>query len=75
MDAFNTGQIAILPIFAAVMAAFSYGNVFNYTKTAPKVEAFNNAHGSMGSVNRGSCVFCANSRQSDLNDYHISVIL
>lgn len=46
-DAFNIGQEAILPIFAAVMAAFSYGIASNYTKTAPKVEAFNNAHGSM----------------------------
>ncbi len=46
-DAFNIGQEAIVPIFAAVMAAFSYGIASNYTKTAPKVEAFNNAHGSM----------------------------
>lgn len=46
-DAFNIGHEAILPIFAAVMAAFSYGIASNYTKTAPKVEAFNNAHGSM----------------------------
>ena len=46
-DAFNIGQEAILPIFAAVMAAFSYGIASNYTKQAPKVEAFNNAHGSM----------------------------
>ena len=46
-DAFNIGQEAIIPIFAAVMAAFSYGIASNYTKTAPKVEAFNNAHGSM----------------------------
>ncbi|NOH74901.1 DMT family transporter [Vibrio crassostreae] len=46
-DAMNIGQEAILPIFAAVMAAFSYGIASNYTKQAPKVEAFNNAHGSM----------------------------
>ena len=46
-DAMNIGQEAIIPIFAAVMAAFSYGIASNYTKTAPKVEAFNNAHGSM----------------------------
>lgn len=46
-DAMNIGQEAIVPIFAAVMAAFSYGIASNYTKTAPKVEAFNNAHGSM----------------------------
>ncbi|WP_210448818.1 DMT family transporter [Vibrio crassostreae] len=46
-DAMNIGQEAILPIFAAVMAAFSYGIASNYTKTAPKIEAFNNAHGSM----------------------------
>ncbi|MEZ8721900.1 DMT family transporter [Vibrio pomeroyi] len=46
-DAMNIGQEAIIPIFAAVMAAFSYGIASNYTKTAPKIEAFNNAHGSM----------------------------
>ncbi|WP_280612711.1 DMT family transporter [Vibrio splendidus] len=46
-DAMNIGREAILPIFAAVMAAFSYGIASNYTKQAPKVEAFNNAHGSM----------------------------
>ncbi|WP_210472124.1 DMT family transporter [Vibrio crassostreae] len=46
-DAINIGQEAIVPIFAAVMAAFSYGIASNYTKTAPKVEAFDNAHGSM----------------------------
>ena len=46
-DAINIGQEAIVPIFAAVMAAFSYGIASNYTKTAPKIEAFNNAHGSM----------------------------
>ncbi|CAK3046050.1 Drug/metabolite transporter (DMT)-like permease [Vibrio crassostreae] len=49
-DAMNIGQEAILPIFAAVMAAFSYGIASNYTKQAPKVEAFNNAHGSMWAV-------------------------
>ncbi|SBT12557.1 DMT family transporter [Vibrio celticus] len=46
-DAMNIGREAMLPIFAAVMAAFSYGIASNYTKQAPKVEAFNNAHGSM----------------------------
>ncbi|MEZ8512158.1 DMT family transporter [Vibrio splendidus] len=46
-DAMNIGREAVLPIFAAVMAAFSYGIASNYTKQAPKVEAFNNAHGSM----------------------------
>ncbi|PTO88931.1 DMT family transporter [Vibrio splendidus] len=46
-DAMNIGREAILPISAAVMAAFSYGIASNYTKQAPKVEAFNNAHGSM----------------------------
>jgi drug/metabolite transporter (DMT)-like permease len=46
-DAMNIGQEAVVPIFAAVLAAFSYGIASNYTKTAPKVEAFNNAHGSM----------------------------
>ena len=46
-DAMNIGQEAVVPIFTAVLAAFSYGIASNYTKTAPKVEAFNNAHGSM----------------------------
>ncbi len=46
-DAVNIGRDAMVPIFAAMMAAFSYGIASNYTKTAPKLEAFNNAHGSM----------------------------
>lgn len=46
-DAVNIGREAIIPIGAAVCAALSYGIASNYTKTAPKVEAFSNAHGSM----------------------------
>ena len=46
-DAMNIGQEAVVPIFSAILAALSYGIASNYTKTAPKVKAFNNAHGSM----------------------------
>ena len=45
-DAMNIGQEAVVPIFSAILAALSYGIASNYTKTAPKVKAFNNAHGS-----------------------------
>ena len=41
------GADAILPMIASVSAAFCYGISTNYTKVAPKLEAFNNAHGSM----------------------------
>lgn len=41
------GHDAILPMFCSVLAAFCYGVATNYAKVAPKVEAFNNAHGSM----------------------------
>ena len=34
-------------MIASVSAAFCYGISTNYTKVAPKLEAFNNAHGSM----------------------------
>ncbi len=47
VDAINIGLDAALPIFAGVMAAFSYGIATNYTKTAPKIAAFDNAHGNM----------------------------
>ncbi len=46
-EAANIGENAIMPIAAAIMAAFSYGIASNYAKNAPKIEAFNNAHGSM----------------------------
>lgn len=47
LDAANIGIDAILPIAAGVMAACSYGVVTNYTKTAPSIDAFENAHGNM----------------------------
>tara|TARA_R110001583_G_scaffold7720_10_gene37992 strand:- start:16220 stop:17068 length:849 start_codon:yes stop_codon:yes gene_type:complete len=46
-EALTIGADAIVPILAAVLAAFSYGIATNYAKTAPKVEAYANAHGSM----------------------------
>ncbi|WP_413702239.1 DMT family transporter [Psychromonas sp. KJ10-10] len=46
-QAFEIGSEAIVPILAAVLVAFSYGIATNYAKTAPKVEAYANAHGSM----------------------------
>lgn len=46
-EAMKIGQQAIFPITAAVFAAFSYGVATNYAKTAPKVEPYANAHGSM----------------------------
>lgn len=41
------GWDAALPMLCSVAAAFSYGIATNYTKIAPKVSSFNNAHGSM----------------------------
>lgn len=46
-DAANIGEDAVIPIAAAIFAAFSYGIATNYAKNAPQVEAFDNAHGSM----------------------------
>lgn len=46
-DAANIGENAMLPIIAAITASVSYGVASNYTKNAPRVEAFDNAHGSM----------------------------
>ncbi|RTZ18165.1 DMT family transporter [Vibrio aquaticus] len=47
VDAIQIGMSAALPIFAGIMAACSYGIATNYTKTAPKVASFDNAHGNM----------------------------
>ncbi|KOO15304.1 hypothetical protein AKJ18_09895 [Vibrio xuii] len=47
VDAINIGFNAALPIWAGVMAACSYGIATNYTKTAPKIASFDNAHGNM----------------------------
>ncbi|WP_341659976.1 DMT family transporter [Vibrio sp.] len=47
LDAVNIGIDATLPIAAGVMAACSYGLATNYTKTAPSIDSFENAHGNM----------------------------
>lgn len=41
------GWDAVVPMMCSVSAAFCYGIATNYTKIAPKVSSFNNAHGSM----------------------------
>lgn len=46
-SAVKIGEEAILPIIASLLAACSYGIATNYTKNAPQIPAFNNAHGSM----------------------------
>ncbi|MDR9827996.1 DMT family transporter [Vibrio sp. FNV 38] len=46
-DGAKIGSQSIPAIVAGVMAAFCYGLATNYTKTAPNIESFNNAHGSM----------------------------
>jgi drug/metabolite transporter (DMT)-like permease len=46
-DAVDLGHEAILPILAGIGAAASYGLATNYTRTAPSVSPFDNAHGSM----------------------------
>ncbi|MDY8148305.1 DMT family transporter [Vibrio sp. PBL-C16] len=47
LDTSTIGEEAMLPIAASLMASFSYGIATNYTKNAPQVLAFDNAHGSM----------------------------
>ncbi|GBL01398.1 DMT family transporter [Vibrio harveyi] len=47
LDSSTIGREAIFPIGASLMASFSYGIATNYTKNAPQVPAFDNAHGSM----------------------------
>ncbi|WP_104035201.1 DMT family transporter [Vibrio jasicida] len=47
LDSSIIGREATLPIGASLMASFSYGIATNYTKNAPQVPAFDNAHGSM----------------------------
>ncbi|ENO1792106.1 DMT family transporter [Vibrio alginolyticus] len=47
LDTSTIGEEAMLPIAASLMAYFSYGIATNYTKNAPQVPAFDNAHGSM----------------------------
>ncbi|ENM5766807.1 DMT family transporter [Vibrio mimicus] len=46
-DVAAIGPEASLPIICAALAAGSYGLATNYTKQAPQVSAFENAHGSM----------------------------
>ncbi|MDN3612310.1 DMT family transporter [Vibrio ostreicida] len=46
-DAANIGLSAALPIAASIMAACSYGVATNYTRSAPKIASFENAHGNM----------------------------
>ncbi|MDW1498071.1 DMT family transporter [Vibrio sp. YT-19(2023)] len=47
LDTSTIGEETMLPIAASLMASFSYGIATNYTKNAPQVPAFDNAHGSM----------------------------
>lgn len=47
LDTSTIGEEAMLPIAASLMASFSYGIATNYTKNAPQVPTFDNAHGSM----------------------------
>ncbi|PAR35513.1 DMT family transporter [Vibrio metoecus] len=46
-DVAAIGQQATLPVICAALAAGSYGLATNYTKHAPQITAFENAHGSM----------------------------
>ncbi|WP_070969024.1 DMT family transporter [Vibrio sonorensis] len=46
-DAAALGKASALPIAAGIMASCCYGIATNYTKTAPSVPSFENAHGSM----------------------------
>lgn len=77
-DAINIGREAVLPIGAAVGAALSYGIASNYTKTAPKVEAFSNAHGSMVgicTVSSAICFLYSCKRSTRLNHHHIGDLI
>lgn len=47
VDGARIGSHSIPAIFAGIMAAFCYGLATNYTKTAPNIQSFDNAHGSM----------------------------
>ncbi|MEZ8100395.1 DMT family transporter [Vibrio bivalvicida] len=47
VDAINIGLDSVYPILASILATFSYGIATNYTKTAPRIAAFDNAHGNM----------------------------
>ncbi|MGR5259393.1 DMT family transporter [Vibrio astriarenae] len=47
IDGARIGAHSIPAIIAGIMAAFCYGLATNYTKTAPSIESFDNAHGSM----------------------------
>lgn len=47
LDRSLMGAETALPMVAATLAAFSYGIATNYTKNAPSISSFDNAHGSM----------------------------
>lgn len=49
-DVASLGKEAVLPITAGVLAAVCYGIASNYTKTAPQISSFDNAHGNMWSA-------------------------
>lgn len=46
-DAITLGSDAIFPIVAGAGAAFCYGVASTYASSAPKVDAYSNAHGNM----------------------------
>lgn len=46
-DAASLGSNSVLPITAGVLAAVCYGIASNYTKNAPQISSFSNAHGNM----------------------------
>lgn len=46
-DSAQLGEGSGLAITAGIMAAACYGIASNYTKTAPQISSFNNAHGNM----------------------------
>ncbi|MDB1125411.1 DMT family transporter [Vibrio algarum] len=46
-DAASLGSESILPITAGILAAVCYGIASNYTRTAPQISSFDNAHGNM----------------------------
>ncbi len=46
-DAASLGTDAIFPIIAGILAAVCYGIASNYTRTAPQISSFDNAHGNM----------------------------
>lgn len=76
-EAIQIGLGAVVPIFAAVLAAFSYGIATNYTQSAPKIDAYSNAHGSMWAavIVVLPLLFLFPLRQSPSADISIAVLL